>query len=130
VSGEQELEAYEERAVGEGYEGIMVRVPDSQYFAGRSHALLKLKRFDDAEFTLVDLQEGVGNRGGLATRAFLRMPNGQGTFAAGVVGDDATTAAMLTNKSKYIGKLWTVKYKGLTSAGIPRHAKLMRQRID
>jgi ATP-dependent DNA ligase len=126
---EETLEMLEEQYVKGGYEGVMVRAIDSPYESGRSSHLLKLKQFDDAEFLLVGLEPGVGNRKGLATRAILRHPSGEGTMDAGVIGDDAYTADLLANKAKYIGKEWTVKFKGYTANGKVRHAKLHRMRL-
>jgi DNA ligase-1 len=130
AGAEDTLEMLEQQYVEQGYEGVMVRAIDSPYASGRSSHLLKLKQFDDAEFMLVDLEPGVGNRKGLATRAILRHPSGEGTMDAGVIGDDAYTADLLTNKAKYIGREWTVKFKGYTANGKVRHAKLHRMRLD
>ena len=57
-----ELAAYEERCLAEGYEGVMVRTPDSPYKCGRSTEreawLLKIKRFEDAEAVVLATYEG------------------------------------------------------------------------
>jgi len=127
---EDTLNELEQRYVEQGYEGVMARAIDEGYESGRSSHLLKLKQFDDAEFFLLDLEPGVGNRKGLATRAILRHPSGKDTFAAGVIGDDAYTSALLTNKAMYIGYLWTIKFKGYTADKVPRHAKLYRIRLE
>ena len=60
-----QLAAYEERCIAEGYEGVMVRTPDSPYKCGRSTEregwLLKIKRFEDAEAIVLDTYEGLSN---------------------------------------------------------------------
>jgi DNA ligase-1 len=60
-----ELMVYEERCVGEGYEGVMIRTPHSPYKCGRSTEregyLLKIKRFEDAEAVVLDTYEGMSN---------------------------------------------------------------------
>lgn len=57
----EELVAYEEARVSEGYEGIMVRDPVAHYREGRSTLnegyLLKVKRLLDAEWIVVDFIE-------------------------------------------------------------------------
>lgn len=60
-----DLMVYEERCVGEGYEGVMIRTPHSPYKCGRSTEregyLLKIKRFEDAEAVILDTYEGMSN---------------------------------------------------------------------
>jgi DNA ligase-1 len=60
-----ELTAYEEFAVGKGYEGVMLRSGNSPYKFGRSTLnegyLLKLKRFEDSEATVIGYEEFLHN---------------------------------------------------------------------
>jgi DNA ligase-1 len=59
------LELYEQDCLTVGYEGVMVRQPDSPYKNGRStereQYLLKIKRFVDAEAVIVGCEERVHN---------------------------------------------------------------------
>jgi DNA ligase-1 len=61
VETEEELLKYETECLAEGYEGIMIRSPDGPYKFGRSTPkqgyLSKLKRFEDAEATIVGFEE-------------------------------------------------------------------------
>ena len=61
-----QLAAYEEECLAEGYEGVMIRTPDSPYKCGRSTEregwLLKIKRFEDAEAVVLDTYEGMSNQ--------------------------------------------------------------------
>ncbi len=61
----QELQDYEVETLALGYEGVMLRSPDSPYKFGRStfkeQYLLKLKRFTDIEATIVDFEELMHN---------------------------------------------------------------------
>lgn len=61
VKTEEELTALEEKWLQEGYEGVMVRSVDGPYKFGRSTEnegyLLKVKRFEDCEAKIVDLEE-------------------------------------------------------------------------
>ena len=60
-----ELEAYETKCLAEGYEGVMVRDPNSPYKCGRSTEnegyLLKIKRFSDSEAVIVGCSERMQN---------------------------------------------------------------------
>ena len=53
-----QLADYEERCLSEGYEGVMIRTPDSPYKCGRSTEregwLLKIKRFEDDEAVVLE----------------------------------------------------------------------------
>lgn len=61
----KEILAYENFCLEEGYEGIMLRTPESQYKCGRSTLkqfwLIKLKRFHTAEATIVGFEEKFNN---------------------------------------------------------------------
>lgn len=71
-----ELVAYEECCVTEGYEGVMIRTPSSPYKCGRSTEregfLLKIKRFEDAEAVVLDTYEGLTNNNPAEKDAFGR----------------------------------------------------------
>ena len=71
-----ELMAYEERCVAEGYEGVMIRTPGFPYKCGRSTEregwLLKIKRFEDADAVVLDTYEGLTNNNPAEKDAFGR----------------------------------------------------------
>jgi DNA ligase-1 len=83
-----ELMAYEERCVGEGYEGVMIRTPHSPYKCGRSTEreghLLKIKRFEDDEAVVIDTYEGMSNLNPAEKDAFGRTK--RSLAQAGLVG--------------------------------------------
>ncbi len=59
------LKEYEEKCIDDGFEGVILRTPDSPYKCGRSTAkqewLLKLKRFCDSEAVILDFGEKLHN---------------------------------------------------------------------
>lgn len=61
----EDLLMEEERYLTQGYEGIMLRHPEGPYKNGRSTLregwLMKLKRFQDGEATVIRLEEGTRN---------------------------------------------------------------------
>lgn len=65
IHNPEELKVFETEALKHGYEGIMVRAPDSPYKFGRSTAkqgyLLKVKRFVDGEAVVVGVIEKMHN---------------------------------------------------------------------
>jgi ATP-dependent DNA ligase len=98
--------------MADGYEGIMLRDPKAPYEMKRSYGLLKYKKFDDGEFEIVDVLEGQGNRGGMAGKLVVRLPNGN-TCEAGLRGNQAFFTRLLNEKETVIGKEVTVRYQGL-----------------
>lgn len=104
-----------------GFEGAMVRLP-GKYENKRSKTLLKWKEFQDEEFPIVDIQEGDGNRAGMAARVVLSLPDGR-TFSAGLIGNVDYCKQLLLNKDKHIGEMGTVVFQHYTPDGVPRFPK-------
>ena len=96
-----------------GYEGQMLRDPKSYYEGKRSKGLLKHKEFEDAEFTIVSIEEGVGNWAGAAKRIEIRLEDGTTQFS-GVRGTFDKLADVLYNADDYIGTEVTVRYQNRT----------------
>lgn len=108
------LDRMEEIALEQGYEGLMVRIPESTYKVdGRSKDLLKRKNFIDEEFPIVDILEGEGQWKGKAKKVIVLLPNGK-HCGCGIDGSFEINQERFENKEKYIGKLATVKYFRLT----------------
>jgi len=107
--------AYEDY-MKDGYEGIMIRDPNSFYEMKRSYKLLKYKEFNDAEYEIVDVLEGLGNRAGMAGKIVVKLRDGS-TCESGLRGNDSLFTKMLTEKKNYIGKKATVRYQGFTPDG-------------
>src|SRR5690348_6715261 len=65
INDGNELATYEESMVVQGFEGIMIRQPDSPYKFGRSTAkeqfLMKIKRFEDSEAKIIGFEELMHN---------------------------------------------------------------------
>jgi len=108
-----------EKYVDEGYEGQMVRT-NGPYENKRSKHLLKRKEFQDSEFKILDIVEGVGNKSGMAGHMVFKNHKGI-EFHSNIKGDREYLKELLKNKKKYIGKQATVKYFNLTPEDeIPR----------
>jgi DNA ligase 1 len=99
LSNEKELDDYEQFIVEQGYEGVMVRSPESGYKFGRSTLnqgwLLKIKRFEDSEAEVIGMEEKQHNENeaklsplGFTTRTSHKANQvGTGTMGALVVKD-------------------------------------------
>jgi ATP-dependent DNA ligase len=115
IRKEDYKETYSEYMNG-GYEGMMLRDPKSIYEMKRSYKLLKVKEFDDAEFEVVDILEGQGNRAGMAGKLVVSLPNGE-TCESGLRGNQAYFTQLLAKKKETIGKKATINYFGYTPDG-------------
>ena len=108
-----------EKYLNEGYEGQMVRT-DGPYENKRSKYLLKRKEFQDAEFKILDIVEGVGNKSGMAGHMVFKNHKDI-VFHSNIKGNREYLKELLKNKNKLIGKSATVKYFNLTPGDeIPR----------
>jgi DNA ligase-1 len=145
------LLAYEQRYLGLGYEGIMLRHPDRDYKFGRSSVnpnqqhLMKLKRFEDAEAVVSDFEEMMHNDNEAVINALghtersTHKDNKRGSGRLGklvVVGTNgkwagvefrvsgfthALSQEIWDNKQDYLGKTITYKYLDAGSKDKPRH---------
>lgn len=106
-----------EQYVEAGYEGQMIRL-DGAYENKRSKFLLKHKEFQDEEFTILNIGEGIGNRTGTAGYMVFEREGQQ--FNSNIKCTYEEGVEILNNRDKLIGKTATVKYFNLTPAGIPR----------
>lgn len=122
-SNTSEIDTEYSSYIADGYEGMMVRQNDL-YENKRSDKLLKYKESMDAEFELVDIEEGLGNWQGYAKRAILKFPDGRRTFSSGIAGSQEQCKAWLENKEQYIGKMTTVVFFNYTPDGIPRFPRV------
>lgn len=104
----------------QGYEGQMVRKNSSKYDNKRSTSLLKRKEFIDAEYKVVDIDVGNGNRSGTAKHLVCYCPKTKTTFNSNIKGSFEYLKEIYDNRKDYIGQLATIKYFQLTPDGIPR----------
>lgn len=119
VKTHAELEENLKYYLENGFEGLMVNIYDGKYEQKRSKNVLKYKLFQDEEFRIVDIMEGVGNRSGMFGNAVLEMKDGK-TFDSSARGSQEFYKRLLNEKADLIGKMATVRFQNLTPDGIPR----------
>jgi ATP-dependent DNA ligase len=117
----EKVDEFAGQAIEDGYEGLMVRL-DGKYENKRSNNLIKWKEMQDAEFEIVDIEQGVGNRAGMAARVILQLRPGK-TFSAGVIGNFDYCKQLLADRDQHIGKKGTVIFQNYTPDGVPRFPK-------
>lgn len=119
----EDIEKYHEQFLSEGFEGTMIRLDLGPYENKRSKQLLKYKNFKDAEFFILDVEEGLGNRSGMAGKLICLLPNGN-KVGVSMTGTQDFMAQVLKDKDKVIGKQATVKFFDWTPDGSLRFPTL------
>lgn len=107
-----------------GGEGLMLRQPGSEYEAGRSATLLKVKSFRDAEATVIGHQAGAGRHKGRLGALLARLPDGT-EFAVGTGFSDRERSA-----PPPVGATVTFRYQELSEGGVPRFPSYVGIRLD
>lgn len=153
-----EVETYETATLDEGYEGVILRSPEGVYKFGRStakeQAMLKLKRFTDAEAEVIGFEELMHNTNENIKDAFGRAKRSKaqdGLVPGNTLGKmrarDLKTGVefqigmfkgltladkqeIWDNQANYMGKL--VKYSHFAHGAIdkPRHSKFLGWRDE
>lgn len=116
IYDKEDLEEWLHIYLEQGYEGQMLRVPDSPYENKRSKNLIKHKEFEDDEFEIVDIEEGEGNWAGYAKSVTIRLKDGT-TQSSGMRGNQKFTKQILADREKLIGTDSTVRYQKKTADG-------------
>lgn len=116
------LDAELDRVVRAGGEGLMLQHRAALYLPGRSDALLKYKRLDDAEARVVGHVPGQGRHAGRLGALLVELPDGR-RFRIGTGFSDAQRAA-----PPPLGAWVTYQHNGLTATGLPRFARFLRVR--
>lgn len=101
----------------DGYEGQIIRIPDSKYENKRSYSLLKRKEFLSQEYPIARVESGDGNWAGYAKKITCLLPDGR-EFGAGVKGNQEFTKNLLETLPHPTTA--TVRYQNLTPDGVPR----------
>ncbi len=100
--------------IAQGYEGGMVRQMDSLYENKRSYGLQKVKKFDDAEFEIVGIEEGRGKLAGHVGSFICKTESGK-EFQAKLSGSLERLQYYFENPEAWKNKKLTIKYQGITT---------------
>lgn len=124
ISSIKELQDYHDHNINRGYEGTMLRWGTAGYQDGkRSKHLLKMKNFQDAEFTIVGYEEGTPYT---TDEGVFRVPiwvcdagNGK-TFTCTAQGNMTQKDRLWATKQSYVGRKLTVKFHYYSKDNIPQ----------
>lgn len=113
----EDIKTFNVHLIEEGYEGTIIRNPQGAYeFGVRSSNIFKLKDFQDAEFEIVGHELGAR---GAADMVFVCKIEDK-TFKAKPIGNFEQKEKWVSNISKIIGKLGTVRFLTLSNEGLPQ----------
>ena len=122
LPSQKALMARLDEVVNAGGEGLMLHLGSAPYRGVRSDDLLKLKRFEDAEATVLVHIAGTGKYQG-AMGALLVQNSAGVQFKIGTGFSDAQR-----KNPPPIGSQITYRYRSITNKGVPRFASFMRVR--
>lgn len=122
LKGQGDMDRRYQGLVDEGHEGAILRHKGMKYEHKRSKNLLKVKPEDDDEGEIVDILEGEGNWSGTGKVIKLRWRGKE--FDATFKGSMAEAAQFLKDKKKWVGRIVTFLYNGLTGLGTPNYARV------
>ena len=118
------LQAFLQRTVRAGGEGLMLHRGSSLYQSGRSDDLIKVKTHEDTEARVVAHLPGKGRHAGRMGALLVEMPTGQ-RFRLGAGFSDAQR-----NTPPAVGSWVTYRFRGTHDGGLPRFASFVRERED
>ena len=118
INKTNEIDILHDKFVNDGYEGIILRTPNSSYEFKRSKYLQKYKKFFDDEFEVIGFDKEIQN--GISLIVWTCKTKTGKKFNVRPKGTNEERAKYYEEAKNYIGKKLTVEYQELTDDGIPR----------
>lgn len=116
VSGWLEIKKLHDKYVGEGFEGVVIRDPSKTYgFGKRTNDMIKIKEYQDGEFEITGLSEGLREE----DMCFTCVASNGTEFKAKPMGSRELKQEYRENLDNIIGKMATVKFFYLSDEGVP-----------
>ena len=120
VEAVEDVPSVYDKFAKQGYEGAMLRNAKGHYEYRRSVNLIKVKKFDSDEFTIVGAEEGRGKLAG-HLGAWVLETKDRNKFKAKMSGSVDRLKVFWENWEGYVGKPLTVQYQELTGkSSVPR----------
>lgn len=116
ISGWDAMQELHNEYVSEGFEGLVIRNPDRPYKPnGRTNDMIKIKMYQDAEFEITGLSEGLREE----DMCFTLVTEDGKEFKAKPTGTRELKQQYREDLDQLIGKMATVKYFYLSDEGVP-----------
>ena len=124
VTDEAELKQLLQVVMDQGGEGLMLHRKTAHYAKGRSHDLLKLKPYFDAEATVIGYRPGKGQFTGQVGSLQVKTDDGQVIYiGSGLTHEQRRNPPPLQSRITY-------RYQGFTKNGVPRFPVFLRIRNE
>ncbi len=133
ANNRKDIDEYYKECTNKGYEGIVIRKPNSLYEYGitkeiRSYNVMKYKIRKDSEFEIVNYKEGKGKyKGCIIFEA--KCQNLDCTFWVEPNWTIAQRKEAFLKGWEYIGKFATISYDTISNEGVPIQPKLIAFKI-
>lgn len=121
VNDKEQVQINHDFYIEQGYEGLILRSPNSKYeFNQRSKGLLKVKMYQDEEFTIIG--SGYDDNKSLGESFYFELQNNinESTFKSRPTGSISDKVKWATNIEDIIGKKATVRFFERSKDGIPQ----------
>jgi ATP-dependent DNA ligase len=118
-ANDDEIMACHGKNLENNFEGSMIRGNGFYEGGKRSYNLQKLKNFNDAEYKIINAEEGRGKDAG-TVGAFVCVTTDGQEFKARLRATYERRRELFDDPKQWQGKLLTVKYQNLSAYGIPR----------
>ena len=116
VSGWLNIKSLHDKYVSEGWEGVVIRDPSKNYkFGGRGNEMIKVKMYQDSEFLVTGISEGLRDE----DLCFTCVTEDGKEFKAKPTGSRELKQAYRNNLDQIIGKMATVKFFYYSDDGTP-----------
>lgn len=116
VSGWLNIKSLHDKYVSEGWEGVVIRDPSKNYkFGGRGNEMIKVKMYQDSEFQVTGISEGLRDE----DLCFTCVTEDGKEFKAKPTGSRELKQAYRNNLDQIIGKMATVKFFYYSDDGTP-----------
>jgi DNA ligase-1 len=122
LKNNQQLDELLEYITDNKGEGLMIHKANAYYYSGRTSNIMKLKKYQEAEATIIAYVGGKGKYQGMLGAVTVKTPTGI-VFNIGSGFSDNERA-----NPPAIGSIITYKYNGKTKASKPRFARFFRLR--
>ena len=119
INSAEDVDAWHDRMVELGYEGLILRNAAGLYVNKRSYDLLKYKHFDTEEFRIVGIEEGRGRLQGHVGKFVCLTAEGL-EFRAKQRGSLKKLKEYWEDHSLWEGKILTVQFQNWTQEHRPR----------
>ncbi|GJL49529.1 MAG: ATP-dependent DNA ligase [Nitrospirales bacterium] len=124
IKNEEELQQRLTEVLDQGGEGLMLHRKTARYASGRTHDVLKLKPFMDAEATVIGYRPGKGQFAGQVGSLKVRTDEGVELYVgSGLTNEQRSHPPPLQSRI-------TFRYQGLTKNGVPRFPVFLRIRNE